>query len=63
MAGSISGISSDNFATKAIDKINDFANSFKVRQQQHNKKVELGNYLNGQLPYPGVQTAAANWDK
>lgn len=60
---SISGISSDNFATKAIDFVTDFANSFKVRQQQQNKKVELGNYLNGQLPYPGVQTAAANWDK
>lgn len=57
-------IKSDNFASKAINRITDFADSFKVQQQKkYNNKIELGNYLNGQMPYPGVQTAAANWDE
>ncbi|MCM1338408.1 MAG: hypothetical protein NC191_01915 [Muribaculaceae bacterium] len=53
----------DNFASKAIDRINDYANNFKLKQQRHNNKIELGNLLNGQIPYSGVQTAAANLDK
>jgi len=52
-------LSISKIAGRAIDKLDEFSNNIKYTQQQkNNKKVLIGDYLNGQVPYAGMQTAA-----
>ncbi len=58
-------MSIDKVGSKSTNSVTDYYKNMMQRFKQYNARqhILIGDYLNGNYPHAGVQTAAANLDK